>query len=176
MINWLRNQKSAALILTLLRLYVGWKFLTAGWTKVTSDKAFDASGLLNGAVTKSSGQMPSVQAWYGDYLQSFVLPNVDLFNFLVPWGELLVGLGLILGIFTTFAALMGALMNFSYLLAGAISVNPNLIFLEFFLLAAGFNAGRIGGDNWVAPVVRAYWDQAVAKVLRRGTQQQVHVN
>ncbi|MGB8956888.1 MAG: hypothetical protein WCC10_16065, partial [Tumebacillaceae bacterium] len=63
MINWLRNQKSAALILTLLRLYVGWKFLTAGWTKVTSDKAFDASGLLNGAVTKSSGQMPSVQAW-----------------------------------------------------------------------------------------------------------------
>ena len=175
MMNWLRSRKTAALLLTLMRLYVGWTFLKAGWKKLTGERDFDASGFLKGAVAKSEGQNPVVQGWYGDYLESTVLPNVELVNFLVPWGELLVGAGLMLGIFTTFAALIGALMNFSFLFAGAISVNPNLILLEFFLLAAGFNAGRFGGDNWVIPVVRTYWDRAVTKRFRNESNQ-VHIN
>ncbi len=127
---------------------------TAGWGKLSGDKPFNASGFIKGAIAKAGGEKPVVQDWYGDFLQGFALTNMDVFNFLVPWGEFLVGLGLITGTLTTFAALMGIFMNFNFLFAGAISTNPNLIIIQFFLLAAGMNAGRFGGDYWVIPWVR----------------------
>jgi thiosulfate dehydrogenase [quinone] large subunit len=48
---------------------------------------------------------------------------------LVPWGEFLVGLGLILGSLTTFAVLMGVVMNFSYMLSGTTSTNPQMVLI-----------------------------------------------
>ena len=154
MMNWLRSSKTAAVFLTLLRLYVGWKFLTAGWGKLAGGEPFDASGFMKGAIAKTAGERPAVQQWYGDFLQGLALPNVDVFNFLVPWGEFLVGIGLITGTLTTFAAFVGIFLNFNFLFAGAISSNPNLILMQFFLLAAGMNAGRFGGDYWVVPWLR----------------------
>lgn len=58
MMNWLRNSMTAAGILTILRLYVGFKFLTSGWGKLTGDKPFDASGFIKGAIAKSLGEKP----------------------------------------------------------------------------------------------------------------------
>ncbi|QYR21242.1 DoxX family protein [Paenibacillus sp. sptzw28] len=165
MMNWLRNSRVAAGLLTVLRLYVGWKFISAGWGKLTNDKPFDASGFMKGAIAKADGEKPVVQQWYGDFLQGFTLPNVDVFNFLVPWGEFLVGLTLITGTLTMFSAFMGIFMNFNFLFAGAISLNPNLILIQFFLLAAGMNAGRFGGDYWIIPWVRKY-----ARALYRNEQ------
>ncbi len=45
-------------------------------------------------------------------------------------------------------------LNFNYLLAGMISTNPLLLFLELIILVAGFNAGKIGLDRWVVPFMR----------------------
>ncbi|AOF49554.1 hypothetical protein [Tetragenococcus halophilus] len=87
--------------------------------------------------------------WYTDFLEEFVFPNIELFDFLVSWGELLVGLGSIFGTLTTTAAFFGLLMNFSYLLAGTASINPTSILIQFFILVAGFNAGKIGLAYWV---------------------------
>lgn len=89
MMNWLRNSKTAAGLLTVLRLYVGWKFISAGWGKLSGDNPFDASGYIKGAIAKTSGERPVVQQWYGDFLQGFTLTNVDAFNFQIPWGEFL---------------------------------------------------------------------------------------
>ena len=58
-----------------------------------------------------------VYSWYGSFLESFALPNIDLFNTIVPLGEFLVGLGLILGCLTTTAIFFGLVMNFSFFLA-----------------------------------------------------------
>lgn len=113
------------------------------------NEPFNAAGFLKGAISKSSGEHPSVQQWYASFLESFVLPNVELFNILVPVGELLVGIGLILGVFTRFSSLMGAFLNFSFLFAGTISVNPNLIIMEFIIIASGPNAGRYGIDYYL---------------------------
>ncbi|MGR4032700.1 DoxX family membrane protein, partial [Bacillus sp. ZZQ-131] len=79
------------------------------------------------------------------------LPNADLFSFLVQWGEILVGLGLILGGLTKTAAFFGIIMNLSFLLSGTVSVNPNLLILTIFILVAGQNAGRIGLDGYISP-------------------------
>jgi len=38
--------------------------------------------------------------------------------------------------------------------AGTISSNPMDVLLGVIILAAGFNAGRIGLDRWVIPFIR----------------------
>ncbi|HEY2420899.1 MAG TPA: DoxX family protein [Neobacillus sp.] len=153
-VNWLRQNKVAAGILTVLRLYVGYAWLTAGYHKLAG--GFDAAGFLKGAIANPvKGPDGAVMfGWYVDFLKHFALPNVDVFNTIVPIGEFLVGLGLILGCLTTAAMFFGLVMNFAYLFAGTISSNPMDILLGVFILTAGYNAGRIGLDRWVIPFIR----------------------
>lgn len=142
-----------------IRLYVGWEWLTAGWEKVTDPaglwvgaKAGVAiSGFLHGALTKTGGAHPSVQGWYGSFIQNVALPNASFFSWLVAYGEVLVGIALILGLFTGLAAFFGGFMNFNYLLAGTISTNAILLVLSIFLIAAWKVAGLIGGDFFALP-------------------------
>nr|WP_263323403.1 DoxX family membrane protein [Neobacillus sp. Marseille-Q6967] len=152
--NWLRENKIAAGILTVLRLYLGYSWFTAGFNKITG--GFDAAGFLKGAIANPvkgpDGNM--VYSWYVSFLENFALPNIDVFNFIVPWGETLIGLGLLLGCLTTTAMFFGLVMNFSFFLAGTVSHNPTDIFLGFIILAAGYNAGRYGLDRWVVPFFR----------------------
>ncbi|WP_218240491.1 hypothetical protein, partial [Pseudomonas sp. 2822-17] len=58
-------------------------------------------------------------------------------------------------VLTTAAAFFGIMMNFAFLFAGTISSNPWMALFTIFILAAGYNAGRIGGDRWVMPYLRA---------------------
>jgi thiosulfate dehydrogenase (quinone) large subunit len=152
--QFLRENKIAAGILTVLRLYLGYSWFTAGLHKLTG--GFDASGFLKGAIANpvKGPDGAVVFGWYVDFLKHVALPNVDIFNFVVPWGETLIGLGLILGCLTTSAMFFGLLMNFAFFLAGTVSHNPRDIFLGFIILAAGYNAGRIGLDRWVIPFIR----------------------
>lgn len=151
----LRENSIVAGVLALIRIYLGYGFLMAGWGKVTG--GFDASGFLQNAVanpvTGPDGTV--VYSWWVAFLEGFAIPNVGLFNFLVAWGELLVGLGLILGCFTTAAAFFALVMNFSFLFSGAISSNPIDILMGVFLVTAGANAGKFGLDRWVMPYLRS---------------------
>jgi thiosulfate dehydrogenase (quinone) large subunit len=152
-IQFLKENRYVSLLLTVLRLYLGWQWLNAGWGKISSGK-FDASGFLYGAVKNMSGEHPAVQPWWGNFLKEVALPSVDLFNVIVPWGEFLVGLGLILGIFTSFSILMGLTMNFAYMFSGTTSTNPQMALLGMFILVAGLNAGKIGLDRWSIPFLK----------------------
>ncbi|WHY77859.1 DoxX family protein [Neobacillus sp. WH10] len=154
-IQFLRENRYASLFLTLFRVYLGWQWLNAGWGKISSGK-FDASGFLNGAIKQVSGEHPAVQPWWGNFLNDVALPHVELFNVLVPWGEFLVGLALIIGVFTSFAMLMGLTMNFAYMLSGTTSTNPQMVFIGMFILVAGINAGKIGLDRWLMPILRKW--------------------
>jgi thiosulfate dehydrogenase (quinone) large subunit len=142
---------------TLLRLYVGYEWLMAGWGKVThpagvwvGDKAGAAvSGFLTGALAKTDGAHPDVQGWYAWFLQHVALPNAAAFSYLVAYGEVLVGAALILGLFTGLAAFFGGVMNASYLLAGTVSTNPLLFILATWLVLGWRVAGWWGLDRWV---------------------------
>jgi thiosulfate dehydrogenase (quinone) large subunit len=151
----IRENKVSAALLTIIRLYLGYEWLTAGFHKLTSG-GFDASGFLKGAIANPvKGPDGSiVYATYVGFLKHFALPNAHLFNTIIPLGEFLVGLGLILGCLTTAAAFFALVMNFSYLMAGTISSNALDILLGVIILAAGYNAGRIGLDRWVLPFIR----------------------
>lgn len=155
MVKWLRSSKTSMVITVLIRLYVGFPWFMAGFEKVSSGK-FSASSMIDMAIknpVKDANGQPAYN-WYTTFLKSIVQPNPDVFNFLVQYGELLIGLGLILGTLTTAATFFAISLNFTYLLAGTISTNPLLLFLEFIILVAGFNAGKIGLDHWVIPFMR----------------------
>lgn len=144
-----------------LRMNVGAEWFTAGWEKIkspawgTSGKAL--TGFVNGAISKSSGANPAVQGWYANFLKTFVVPNAGLFSILVSWGELAVGLGLLVGALTGIAAGFGILMNLNYLLAGTVSVNPILGTFGLFLCFAWRVAGWIGLDRWLLPALGLPW-------------------
>ena len=152
--NWLRESKISAGILVVFRIILGYAFLTAGFEKLTG--GFDASGYLKNAIANPvrgpGGDI--LYGWYVSFLKGFALPNVDIFNTIVPLGEFLIGLGLILGTLTTAAAFFALIMNFSFFLAGTVSSNPQDIFLGGIILFSGYNAGRYGLDYWVIPFIR----------------------
>lgn len=152
-IQFLKVNPYVKYLLTLIRVYLGWTWLKAGLGKITEGN-FDASGFLKGALSQTTGEHPAVQGWWGHFIETVALPNVEFFNILVPWGEFLVGLALILGLFTTFATLMGVIMNFSYMFSGTTSTNPQMLLLEIFILIAGFNAAKIGVDYWILPFLK----------------------
>lgn len=147
----------------ILRLYVGWEWVSAAMTKLgnpawTGSKAGAAiTGFVQGALAKTGGEHPDVQPWYAWFLQNIVLPNARLWSYLVSFGEMLVGLALILGLFTGIAAFFGSFMNMSYLLAGTVSTNPILFIIATFLMLAWKTAGWWGLDRWVLPALGTPW-------------------
>lgn len=158
-VKFFRENRIWSYFSVILRLYVGWEFLKAGHEKLT--QGFNSTGFLKGAAAKATGEHPAVQGWWADFLNNFAIPNSGLFNFLVPWGEFLVGIALIVGIFTTFAAVMGATMNFAFMFSGTTSTNPQMVLLEVFIIVAGFNAAKIGLDYWVIPFVKRFWNTKI---------------
>lgn len=152
-----------AWIWLILRLYVGYEWLSAGWGKlhnpawVGSQAGTALSGFVNGALTKVSGAHPDVQTWYAWFLQHLVLPNVSIWSYVVSIGEVLVGIALILGLFTGIAAFFGSFMNMNYLLSGSVSTNPILLLIAVLLVLAWRTAGWLGLDRWVLTALGTPW-------------------
>lgn len=145
-----------------VRMYVGTEWLLAGWEKVITPAAWGTSGkaitgFVKAALAQTGGPHPAVQGWYAWFLQNIVLPNAGFFSFLVTWGEVAVGVGLLLGILTGIAAGFGVLMNMNYLLAGTVSINPVLGVLGLFLVISWRVCGWIGFDRWLLPTLGLPW-------------------
>lgn len=157
------------ILFTALRVWLGFQWLDAGIGKVGSPAWTGANagaavtGFAQGAIAKAAGESPTVQAWYAGFLESFVVPNAGLFGYLVAWGEVLVGLGLIVGAFTGFAAVAGALMNLNFMLAGTLSSNPVLYTASVVLLFGLAYAQYYGVDAYLRPRV----DQAAQERIER---------
>ena len=152
---WQEHQAGAVIVL-ILRLYLGYAWLMAGLEKVSG---FDATGFLKHALTLTGGDHPAVQGWWAAFLEHVALPAVPLINVLIPIGEILVGLGLMLGGLTLTAAFFGMVMNFSFLLSGTTSTNPQMIILALLIMLAADNAGRIGLDRWIRPYLKKFFQQ-----------------
>lgn len=160
--DFFTTDKRSAILWLVLRVYVGYEWFMAGWEKlVTKDWAWNTAwagldagapvkGFLMGALAKASAPVlhHDVSSWYAWFIEHIALPNSMILANIVTFGEILVGLGLILGLFTTAAATFGAVMNFNYLFAGTVSTNPWLLLLQILLICGRKVSGWIGLDRY----------------------------
>lgn len=167
----------------IVRVYVGWQWLVAGFDKLTGYSidfgtfgqkvgnpwvfgAHDGAGLagfVKGALAQTTGAHPAVQGWYGWFLQNVVQPYTGFWAYIVTFGEILVGLGLILGVLTGIAAFFGLFMNMNFLLSGAVSINPIIGGLALFLVLAWRVAGYWGVDRYLLPLLGTPWTGSLAR-------------
>jgi thiosulfate dehydrogenase (quinone) large subunit len=156
------GSSGAAALWFVVRMNVGAQWLLAGWEKVQEPAAWGTNGVamkgfVAGALAKAGGAHPAVQGWYANFLQNVVQPNAGLWSFLITWGEVAVGLGVLLGALTGIAAGFGVLMNLNYLLAGTVSINPVLGTFGLFLVFAWRVAGFYGLDRFLLPAIGLPW-------------------
>jgi thiosulfate dehydrogenase [quinone] large subunit len=143
----------------LLRVYLGYLWLVAGIGKLTEGGwigkgAGEAvKGFAQGAMAQTTGEHPQVTQWYASFLENVVIPNAAFFSYLVVFGEILVGLGLIVGLFTGIAAFFGGFMNASYVFAGVAGANPLMFILAVLIMLAWRVAGYWGLDRWALLMV-----------------------
>ncbi len=125
------------------------------WTGKDAGAAL--SGFIQGALSKTAGAHPDVSSWYASFLQNVVLPHANGWSHFVAYGELIVGIALILGFLTGIAAFFGLFMNLNYLLAGTVSTNPILFVLSIGLILAWKVAGYIGLDRYLLRMLGTPW-------------------
>ena len=150
-----------------VRVFVGWQFLTSGWGKLTGGKWLDGTGSTILAFWQSAVKVPDAPArppitydWYRGFLQVLIdTGSAPWFSYVIVFGEIAVGLGLILGAFVGLAAAGGLLMNMSFMLAGTVSTNPVLALLAILLILAWKNAGYVGLDRFLLPLVGTPWQR-----------------
>lgn len=133
---------AATYLLLAVRLITGYWFLHAGWTKFAfvAGEPFDATGYLANA--------DSPIAW----LFGFVAETpwlLEFTNVMIPLGEFLIGLGIILGALTRLAAFFGGFLMVLFYLGNADwahgYVNGDLMGLLLFAIVGIFAAGRVVG-------------------------------
>ncbi|CAI50818.1 DoxX domain protein (plasmid) [Natronomonas pharaonis DSM 2160] len=127
--------------LLFLRLVMGWWFFSSGLSKIVEyGVLYDAHGWMMFG-TEGTIVYP-ITAW-------FAANAVWLPNLLIPWGQLLIGLGLIVGCLTRLAAANGAVLMFFFYFGNAEwgngFVNGDLFGLLLFLTIIVFAAGRVWG-------------------------------
>ncbi len=145
-----------------LRVYLGYSWLTSGWGKITNP-TWQTGGPLRGfwenAVAIPEAGRPAIAFdWYRSFIQ-FMLNNqwYEWFADLIMYGELLVGIALILGAFTGIAAFAGSFMNWNFIMAGTASSNGLMLTLAVFLILAWKVAGWYGLDRWLLTLLGTPW-------------------
>lgn len=129
-------------LIVLLRVVLGWFFFYAGYSKFALG-TWSAAGFLMGAKT-----FPGLYAWFAGP------GNIGLVNALNVYGQMAIGIALILGVGVRVASYAGALMMLLYYFpslefpkAGAHGyiVDDHIIYIAAFLVLAAVRAGRTLG-------------------------------
>ena len=160
--KFLFSDKRAAWLWLPLRIWMGLQ-----WIDAASHKVVDPGWLTGWALQKSWTSMTAIPAtgkppisfdWYRDFIKGLLdSQSYTWFGPLVAWGELLVGIALLIGAFVGIAAFFGAFMNWNFIMAGSASTNGFLFLLSIFLILAWRNAGWIGLDRWLLPLLGTPW-------------------
>lgn len=163
-----------------VRFFVGQEWLMAGEEKVRSGAWMSGGEALKGyferavAIPEAPARPAITYGWFRDFLQ-YMLDNewYTWFAKIVAVGEVLVGLGLIVGALVGIAAFFGTLMNFNFLLAGSASTNPVLFGLGIFIVLAWKVAGHLGLDRWLLPALGTPWRPRPIATMKRDQRQEI---
>jgi thiosulfate dehydrogenase [quinone] large subunit len=119
-------------------------------------------GFVAGAIAASKEpDHPQVAyGWWVSFL-NFMSDNAVWLAKLVAVGEVVIGIALILGLFSGIFAFLGLILNFSFVFSGSAGVNPAFILVGLLLVLAWRNAGWIGLDRFLLPRLGTPWQRTV---------------
>lgn len=133
-------------LLTLLRTLMGFVLATAGFTWLTRE---DPGGEL---ATQLLRQLDSGMTigFYAPFLKSAVMPNVDVFAWLVGMGELLAGISLFLGLAHRLGAAGAIFLFINYGLMGgpAALVSQGIAIVVVLAPVLWLTGRKFGLDHW----------------------------
>ncbi|MGO9583426.1 MAG: DoxX family membrane protein [Acidimicrobiales bacterium] len=154
--NWLFRSNYASVIWLVVRVWLGYQWLNAGYQKIWgSEKMFfwngggvGVYGFAKSGVAANGTPMGAVGfGWWAGFLHNFVMPNASWIAKAISLGEVAIGIGLILGLLTGIAALGAVALNFTYMMTGTAGVNPLFALAGLGLVLAWRNAGLLGLDS-----------------------------
>jgi thiosulfate dehydrogenase [quinone] large subunit len=146
----LQRSKSAALVWTAMRVWLGVMWLQAGVAKLwgAENPAFLHN---NGAgVAGFASHGVAAYSWWASFLHTFVVPNAGWIGITVALAEFSVGVCLALGLFTPLAALVSLALLFTYVMSGTASVCAFYAFFAIVILATWRTSSWIGVDGLIS--------------------------
>jgi thiosulfate dehydrogenase (quinone) large subunit len=161
--RYLFSNSRAGLFWLPIRLFVGFEWLDAGWHKLSGTGWLDGGSALLGfwqsaVKIPETGRPPITFEWYRSFLQVLIDNHAQgWFAYLIVFGELAVGIALLVGALTGIAAFFGATMNMSFQLAGSASTNPIMFTFAVGLMLAWKVAGYYGVDRYLLPRLGVPW-------------------
>lgn len=160
------NNPRFSVIWLVVRVWLGLQWINSASGKI-GEEAWTGTGVaLKGyweraVMIPEAGRPPIAFDWYRDFLQTMLDAEAyTWFAKLVAYGELLVGIALIIGAFVGVAAFFGALMNWNFMMAGSASTNPVLFTLAIGLILAWKIAGYIGADFFLLKWLGTPWNRS----------------
>ncbi|NIS80326.1 MAG: DoxX family membrane protein [Anaerolineales bacterium] len=163
------SDRRAGWLWLLPRLWLGYRWIDAALHKV-DNPSWVAGGealkgyWLNAVSVPEAGRPPIAFDWYRAFIQTLIDAQAySWFAKVVAYGELIVGIALILGAFTGIAAFFGALMNWNFMMAGSASTNPVLFIIALGLIFAWKVSGYIGLDYFLLPWIGTPWQSRITR-------------
>jgi thiosulfate dehydrogenase [quinone] large subunit len=169
LVKTLFNDPRAAWLWLAVRVWLGYQWIEASLHKISSPAWTQTGEALKGFWTgvvqiPAEGRPAIAFDWYRDFIQ-FML-NAEAYTWfskVVAYGELVIGILLILGAFTGLAAFAGGFMNWNFMMAGSASTNPMLFVAALGLVMAWKIAGYIGLDYYLLPIIGTPWGRGQQK-------------
>ncbi|MDT8307142.1 MAG: DoxX family membrane protein [Anaerolineae bacterium] len=161
--RFLFNDTRMAFFWLAVRIWLGYQWVDAALHKVSNPAWVETGAALKGFWTgavaiPAEGRPPIAFDWYRGFIQTMLDAEAYVwFGKLVAYGELLVGIALIIGAFTGIAAVFSGLMNWNFMMAGSASTNPMLFLIAVGLILAWKIAGHIGADYFLLPWLGTPW-------------------
>jgi thiosulfate dehydrogenase (quinone) large subunit len=154
--SW-RPTSLAALMLAPLRLFLGITFVYAGIQKLTDPQFFtrNATGYIGRQITTFAAGSP-----IRGLLLNVALPHATLLGSLVAWGELVIGIGALLGLLLRPASFFGAALSLLFFLSASWRVHPYFYGSDIVFLFAWLTlllAGPIAGGWFALDTRLASW-------------------
>lgn len=147
-----------------VRIWLGYQWIQAGLHKVGVE-AWTGNGAALKGFWERAVQVPAPPArpaiafdWYRGFIQYLLdIGAYTWFAKLVAYGELAIGIALVIGAFVGIAAFFGAFMNWNFMMAGTASTNPMLFTAAMLLILAWKVAGYYGLDRALLPLLGTPW-------------------
>jgi thiosulfate dehydrogenase [quinone] large subunit len=149
-----------------VRIWLGAQWIDAASHKLNNPAWVETGEALKGfwtnaAAIPETGRPPIAFDWYRGFIQGLLDAEAyTWFAKLVAYGELLIGIALILGMFVGIAAFFSGFMNWNFMMAGSASTNPLLFVAAVSLVLAWKAAGYIGLDFFLLPWLGTPWGRS----------------